>query len=562
MKSSRECTVALAVAMACALAAAPVHADAGPDRVLVAHSCIVDGAGRARALSPEALVPRPRAALADTNHLRVAYDSPDDPWTATELTHLQSYVAGLLPLLEEVCGPPSGSDLIDVIKDRSLADQGFDGTYTPAEHAIRLVRADPATLCHELAHAFHGDDVVYWDAFEEGMAVATSTEVLERLSGYPPPLDTNGAAYELLNQPSISPHQGFFWSGLPAVGVRYGLAGYVWRKAAIEHPGFLREFNRRYYEQLAASDTLRRSIGGLITIAAEVAPEMEGMPFRAWADRQYVLGTTKQLGVQIYQFGFAPAVALFFRHVDGSEDPLVGQELTWKVTDGDELSAGAGTLLTDFGGIVFLHPDVPALSLGSLRIETGASTPYGSQTSVMTRPLTGGKGFFGVVRGASEGSVTVTPLDTALASETVPVQWGEFQAPRWQSLAGRFELVYTDPSGRRVTRRVTKDAASYLALIDAPPGAPAATSASLTARPSIALAGCRFTTNRPLADPARVTIYSVSGKILRVLTILPGTLAVDWDGQGADGLFASAGVYVARLVAPGVEARTRVVVTH
>jgi hypothetical protein len=116
----------------------------------------------------------------------------------------------------------------------------------------------------------------------------------------------------------------------------------------------------------------------------------------------------------------------------------------------------------------------------ALRFKTRANTPYGSQSSMIERPVALGNGLFGLVRGGREGSVTITPLDTALVPETVPVQWGEFQAPRWKSLAGRFELVYTDPDGRRVTRRVTKDAASYLALIDAPPGAVAATSASLT----------------------------------------------------------------------------------
>jgi hypothetical protein len=565
MKSSGECTVALAVAMACALAATPAHADAEPDLAPVAHSCIVEPDGRARALSPEALAPRARAALADTNHLRVTFYSPDDPWTPTEASRLRDSVTQLLPALEEVCGPPSGPDLIDVIKDPSLYDQGLAGTYTPGEHAIRLYQADPVTLCHELAHAFHGDDVVYWDGFEEGMAVAATAYVFEHLvtsSHIDHVGGTDDVEYELLNQPAISPHRGFFWAGMPGVSLRYDLAGYVWRKTELEHAGFLHEFNRRYYERLAADNSLRSSVTDLIALASEVAPTVEGEPFAAWAEHQYVLGTTQALGVQVYVYPFATGVALFYRHADGYEEPLQYQDVEWSVTDADEISAGSGTVLTDYAGLATLYPDIPGLSRGALRFETWANTSYGSQASTIERPVAMGKGLFGLVRGAREGSVTITALDTALAPETVPVQWGEFEAPRWKSLAGRFELAYTDPDGRRVTRRVTKDASSYLALIDAPPGALAAARASLTARPSIALAGCRLSLNRPLPDPAHVTIYSVSGKILRVLTIPPGALAVDWDGQGADGLFASAGVYIARVVAPGVEARTRVVVTH
>src|SRR5262245_33558978 len=109
MRSSRENAVALALAVACVLAALPAHAS-GLDRVRITHSCVVSPDGRPRALSPEALAVRPRAALADTNHLQVTFDSPSDPWTPTELTRLETYVATLLPVLEDVCGPPSGPD--------------------------------------------------------------------------------------------------------------------------------------------------------------------------------------------------------------------------------------------------------------------------------------------------------------------------------------------------------------------------------------------------------------------------------------------------------------------
>lgn len=561
MKSRASIPVALllvVIGVACATVAR-----SEPDPVRITHACVVSPDGRPRALSPQALAPRLKPALSDTNHLHLAFDSPDDPWTPTELVHLQSYVETLLPILEEVCGPPSAPDAIEIIKDRSLADEGIAGTYTPTEHAIRLVQADRATLCHELAHAFHGDDVVYWDPFEEGMAVAVTAQVLERLHVYAQPYgDSDDASYDLLNQPAISPHRGFFWSGLPAVVLRYELAGYVWRKAALEHPGFQREFNRRYYEALAASDTLRHSIGGLIAIAAEVAPEMEGMRFRAWADRQYVLGTTPQLGVQIYQFGFSPLVVLFFRHADGYEEPLPGEDLAWRASDGEDVAAGAGVWPTDFGGGVFLYPQVPPLSRGSLTVEASASTRYGSQSSAMTRPLAGGKGLYGVVRGAHEGTLTITPLGQPLPPETVPVRWGAFDAPGWRRYAGQLELAFTDPDGRRAARIVTKDSTSYLAILDAPAGPVSQPAAVFTARPSVATVGCRFALNHAVEGPSVVTLYAVNGRALRAISVPAGARAVDWDGLGSDGLFVSAGVYVARLTGPGVDARTRFVVTH
>jgi hypothetical protein len=59
-----------------------------------------------------------------------------------------------------------------------------------------------------------------------------------------------------------------------------------------------------------------------------------------------------------------------------------------------------------------------------------------------------------------------------------------------------------------------------------------------------------------------ITLYAVNGRALRAISVPAGARAVDWDGLGSDGLFVSAGVYVARLTGPGVDARTRFVVTH
>src|SRR5262245_32595510 len=234
MKSSRECTVALAVAMvcalACALAALPARADEERDRAPVAHSCIVGRDGGARALRPEGLAPRTRTALADTNHLHVQFESPDDPWTPTEVVRLQAAVAKILPVLEQVCGPPSGPDQIDVIKDPTLYEHGLAGTYSPWDHSIRLYQLDVVTLTHELAHAFHGDDIVYWDGFEEGMAVAATAIAVRQIQGFPHADHVGGTddiEYELLNQPAISPTHGYFWAGMPGVNLRHDLAVYV-----------------------------------------------------------------------------------------------------------------------------------------------------------------------------------------------------------------------------------------------------------------------------------------------------------------------------------------------
>jgi len=159
MKSRRAIPVALMLIAMGALFATPARSE--PDRMRITRSCVVSADGRPRALSPESLVPRARAPLAAPNQLSVTFVSVDEPWTPQELELLRTYVAALLPVLEDVCGPPSGPDVVNVIKDSTLPEQGYAGTYTPGRHEIRLYPVGYYTLCHELAHAFHGDDVVY-----------------------------------------------------------------------------------------------------------------------------------------------------------------------------------------------------------------------------------------------------------------------------------------------------------------------------------------------------------------------------------------------------------------
>src|SRR5262249_62266104 len=103
-------------------------------------------------------------------------------------------------------------------------------------------------------------------------------------------------------------------------------------RPARAHPCFRRASHRRYYERLALADTLRDSIHDLIALAAEVAPTVEGQPFREWADHQYVLGTMPALGVQIYLYPLSSAVAVFYRHADGFEETLADQTVDWKAT--------------------------------------------------------------------------------------------------------------------------------------------------------------------------------------------------------------------------------------
>jgi flagellar hook assembly protein FlgD len=52
-------------------------------------------------------------------------------------------------------------------------------------------------------------------------------------------------------------------------------------------------------------------------------------------------------------------------------------------------------------------------------------------------------------------------------------------------------------------------------------------------------------TNLPVEGT--VTIYTVSGKLVRTLTIAPGTLLLRWDGRNTDGAEVVSGIYFWRI---------------
>lgn len=84
----------------------------------------------------------------------------------------------------------------------------------------------------------------------------------------------------------------------------------------------------------------------------------------------------------------------------------------------------------------------------------------------------------------------------------------------------------------------------------------------LAATPSVTRGAVRFTFGRMLERPARVLVFGVDGRLVRVLRAARGASDAIWDGRNQAGRLAAPGVYFARAEGRLVRGSTRVVVVR
>src|SRR6185503_13047267 len=310
-------------------------------------------------------------------------------------------------------------------------------------------------------------------------------------------------------------------------------------------------FHEGYYELLSADPGVRQSPSKLSALGGTIASSMEGMPFEAWLSQQQVVGIADQFGLQVYQYVRSGLACVFRRYSFGYEETVSGADVDWRALDGDGVVIDAGSEPTDPTGFLPLAPVLPAGAEGRLTVQLRARMDSETAENSAVRTMLSLSGLFGVVVGEERGTVTITPLDSAMAPVACAVVHGQFAAPELEHVAGRFRLSYAGPEGAHGERMLTKDASSYMAVMQ-----PIAStrSAVLVARPSVTRQGCRFLLDRSVAGPARLTLYDVAGRILQVLDVPEGSSGIDWNGADRSGYLTHNGVIVARLTAPGVDA--------
>lgn len=511
-------------------------------------------------VSPAA--PRTGSAAHD---LVFTFDSPDHPWSETELTLLRTYVGDFYPALKQIYGDPSTSDTIDVVHDPS---SGYPGLFTGSVITLQELRDD--VLCHEMVHAFHGPLLLGTSWFEEGMARAAEIEVFDQLPQYVHPWDdAHGDPYDVFYEANNS----VGIAGAPLSSFRllaYQLAGYAMGKCVLERSSFFHDFNDSLYAHAQSNPYVSWVDSEVRDLMAAVLPNIEGLAWADWASRQYILTYLLSRGDHLYQQigdwqyrDGRRSFPIWFYEIDRRIAPIASAPIHWEITDWEGGLLARGTTATDGAGAVLVDPPIPPGYIGMVRSVASAQGAFGAVADTVYRNFGGDdSGVFGVALDGGIDTVSIRNLDDPSPPLDLPVVRGAFYAPSLGSVRGRLEAKFHRRDGTSGTRRFNKDASSYLVLVGTPNATPGGVD------PFAAGHGILVEQNRPnpfnpfttisyhVERESRVAIrvFDVEGRCVRTLLNedqTPGAHVITWDGTLRGGEPAASGLYFYRIDALG-----------
>ena len=250
-------------------------------------------------------------------------------------SYLQTLVSLMYPRIIEIYGAPSWTGNVEIVNtgplDTSTIPQvqraAFGGYDVSNSRILLPIFDNQDSFAHALllnmVHAFHGPAVFQYDAWEQGFARAASAAIICRFNANFGFEDATAnyyytllPFYDLLNQPALG-NSTFFppsqanlvLQGQATIGKmllpRLGMSGAAWLKVYIENPNFFKQFNAAYYAQFDpnATPSLAGNVPALRDLAAPILPSgVEGTPWSAWYEQQYILDTSVSVGPKLYAF--------------------------------------------------------------------------------------------------------------------------------------------------------------------------------------------------------------------------------------------------------------------
>lgn len=251
-------------------------------------------------------------------------------WSADERRRISAFLCGMLPVLRDLYDDPFEGLPVTLVKDPEAAGRW---TFSPAALEVRSDGTwDPQLLTHELVHAFRGRRVLtrssdgrvipelfgFEEGFAEGVADLAMNEYVRRLcpDGECPgalvpsrTLWTSGleGSYDFANDASL--RTGALWSdggGTGKARERYQMAAAVLLRLDVAVPGFSRRFNEAYYRRLRTEPGFEPDREAVLEILESLAPEMDGLPARAWVAKQHVLGGYPPVGMRDWMVDETP----------------------------------------------------------------------------------------------------------------------------------------------------------------------------------------------------------------------------------------------------------------
>jgi len=412
--------------------------------------------------------PRPSSAAAiaasPTGTFTFTFDSPDNPWSASDLSVLQSWTQPGSPemtAVQQVAGRPPRDIAVNIALDPGLYTAG---TYGIGSVTMRYLYLD--VFLHELNHAIHDEWIVSNSVWEEGMARAAEDEELRLLSlqgieiytGDPTHAYTYDVYYDLMNVPDLGVQNGSIYGyGEPAFALlRSEESGYGFGKMLIESPSFLSEFNAALFHQPDGNLTDTQ----LVSLAAGVKSTVEGQPFSRWYAGQHIYDSTPPTGCRMFQRINQWVADFFCRDVNGAEVPQVGATVTYSIYNaaGAEIFTGQG-VTTSYGWVWFDETPFDGYT-GRVKVVATGISETGSASSTFYRQAGPEAGVFGIVTNASTGSVVFSSPSGSFSPVTADVTDGAFYVPNLSSIRGTIQATFTG-GGLTATRTFTKAESPY-----------------------------------------------------------------------------------------------------
>ncbi len=118
----------------------------------------------------------------NNNELTYTFNSPDQPWTNSEINTLNTFVTDIYPVTKNVIGNPLFNITVNVRQDSTLIN--YAGYYISTINEMVLWKLQDHVFCHESIHAFRDDYIMGLSTYEEGMTRESEVEVFNQLSNY------------------------------------------------------------------------------------------------------------------------------------------------------------------------------------------------------------------------------------------------------------------------------------------------------------------------------------------------------------------------------------------
>jgi len=416
------------------------------------------------------------------NELRFTFESPEQQWTASEIDTMQKWLSELYPIAKNIYGSPAYDITVNIIKDNS---HFAPGSYGPSSNEI-TIRGDLTSgrskidvLCHEMLHAFRDDNTLIPSFYEEGMVRAAEIEVFHQSKKYNHPLFPNhnytyDIYYEALNQPTVPRN---FFNCSKFLG--YQLSSYAWIKPYFNNKDFFKKFNKSLNKQLL-TDPSADSEENLKKIIKSITPKIEHYKFDDWYANQHIFNTKAPEGYYLYQRINQFTIDYYKRDTNGQEVSLKNSPVKWYVYDYENKLLDNGIETTNERGIISFYPSMPEDYYGRIKLKAVAKSPKGKVINEKYRFFSNNSarnedndpGVFGVVDNVDINTITITPLDSAIAPLTKNIVNGAFSFPSLKAIRGCFQVSYTDTKGNQYTKYFNKDASDYHYILRKPPVKP------------------------------------------------------------------------------------------